>query len=72
MGQVNKESKRQGRGAFAWNEGTTFVVYWENGLKKKGKFFYSDGKIFFNGEFKNCIKHQNGTQMFKDGSKLIG
>jgi len=72
IGQVNSEMKRQGNGAFIWNEGTYFIGDWENGLKIKGQFFYADGKMFYDGEFSNGVKHGQGEQIFKDGSKYVG
>lgn len=72
MGQINKDNKREGRGAFIWNDGTYYVGYWEDGLKRAGKFYYPDGTMFYNGEFQNGVKHGEGIQYFRDGTKYEG
>jgi len=73
VGQVNKDNQRHGRGVFLWNEGTYYVGYWENGLRnKKGKYCYSNNKVFYDGEFLNGVKNGKGIQFYNDGSKFSG
>lgn len=63
-----KDGQRHGQGTYHWKNGAKYV-----GEQKKGKFdgkgieYASDGKIIYDGYWKNSKFHGQGTRNFNDG-----
>ena len=56
VGQVNKDNKKNGRGALIKNNGNYFVGYWKNDQKNgRGTEYSKEGEITSDGEYKNGI-----------------
>ena len=65
---------RFGRGAYVFaREGITYIGYWDKGFQfVRGKVFDKNGKLVFEGEYKNGKRDGKGVYNYEGGEKFEG
>ena len=65
---------RFGRGAYVFaKEKITYIGYWDKGFQfLKGKVFDKNGKLVFEGEYKNGVRDGKGVYNYDGGEKYDG
>lgn len=74
IGQVNKNSKKEGRGAYI-ELGECYIGYWVDDSKSGEGTSYDNEENFnivYQGQFKNGYKHGRGKMFFKNGDSYEG
>ena len=64
----------QGRGCFIYNgDNLQWIGYFENGEKSNyGKLYNEEGRLIFEGEYKNGLRNGEGTYYYSGGLKYEG
>lgn len=65
--------KRQGRGCYMWNNGTKYIGYWnDNNKNGKGRMYYANGKLIYEGDYVEGKKCGKGVYYFESGERYEG
>ncbi len=72
VGEINQDSKPEGKGIFIWNNGNRYEGTFKDGLVTGvGKIIYAEGSMVYEGEVVNGLKHGTGRLSWREYNNEI-